>query len=243
MDMHVNIDEGQSKKKYGRNYMNAHVLPKWLHVAGNILFFFFMLLAVATAVLACIFVRTSVSGPSMQPSINASWSEENDLEDTVLINRLQKGARGDIIVVDRSEENEDRYVIKRLVATGGDYVAIVPREGGDGTYQIQLICKNEQTPTVVEDGNYDMAKTYERFNELKTNDSLTFRNIDGVDYLYIDEGKIFYLGDNRNISRDCSKYGPVDESDVVGKVVLIIDNGKSVFKECFNYFVGKMFRW
>lgn len=245
MDMHINIDEGQPKKKYGKNYMNSCVVPKWLHVLGNMLFFVFMVLAVTTAVLACIYIRTSVNGPSMQPAINASWSEENNLEDTVLINRVQKGERGDIIVVDRTDETEDRYVIKRLVATGGDYVSIVPiknSSGGEtGSFHIQLIRKGETTPVIVDDGITNMVKTYEKFNALKENKTLSFKNIDGVDYLFVEEGKIFYLGDNRNISRDCSSYGPVDANKVVGKVVLIIENGKSVFKECFNYFAGKVF--
>lgn len=245
MNMHINIDEGQPKKKYGKDYMNSHVMPKWLHVFGNILFFVFMVLAVTTAVLACIFIRTSVNGPSMQPSINASWTEENNLEDTVLINRVKKGERGDIIVVDRTEESEDRYVIKRLVATGGDYVAIVPIKNASGVatgyYHIQLIRKGETTPVVVDDGITDMVKTYEKFNALKSDETLTFKNFDGIDYLFVEDGKIFYLGDNRNISRDCSSYGPVEANKIVGKVVLVIDNGKSVFKECFNYFAKRLF--
>lgn len=245
MDMHVKLDESQPKKKYGKDYLNARVLPKWVSVVGNILFFIFMCFAVSTAVLACIFIRTSVSGPSMQPVVNANWTEENNLEDTVLINRVKKGERGDIIVVDRTDESDDRYVIKRLVATGGDYVAIVPiknESGNDsGYYHIQLIRKGETTPVIVDDGIVDMFKTYEKFNVLKTDQSLTFRNFDGIDYLYIEEDKIFYLGDNRNISRDCSSYGPVDANKIVGKVVLIIESGKSVFKECFNYFARKLF--
>lgn len=245
MDMHINIDEGQPKKKYGKGYMNARVMPKWLRVLGNILFFVVMILSVATAVLACIFIRTTVNGPSMQPAINANWSEQNNLEDTVLINRASKGKRGDIIVVDRTEGGEDRYVIKRLVATGGDHVAIVPIKNELGTetgfYHIQVIRKGETTPIVVDDGITDMVKTYEKFNALKTDETLTFNSFDGIDYLFVEEGKIFYLGDNRNISRDCSSYGPVEANKIVGKVVLIIENGKSVFKECFNYFAGKVF--
>lgn len=247
MDMHVNIDEGQPKKKYRKGYMNAHVFPKWIRIVGNILFFFFMLIAIATAVLACIYIRTSVNGPSMQPTINANWTEENNLEDTVLINRLQKGERGDIIVVDRTSESENRYVIKRLIATGGDYVAIVPIMGESGVpmggFHIQIIRKGETTPIVFDDGIVNMVKTYEKFNALKTDTSLSFKNFGGIDYLFIEEGKIFYLGDNRNISRDCSSYGPVDASNIVGKVVLTIESGKSVFKECFKFFVGKMFDW
>lgn len=245
MNTHINIDDGQSQKKYGKDYLDAHKTPKLLRVVGNILFFVCMIFAVSTAVLACIYVRTTVSGPSMQPTVNANWTEENDLKDTVLINRLQKGTRGDIIVVDRNESGEDRYVIKRLVATGGDHVAIVPikneKDEETGFYHIQLIRKGETSPVVVDDGLVDMVKTYEKFNALKIKEDLTFRNFDGVDYLYIKEDEVFYLGDNRNISRDCSSYGPVEADKIVGKVVLVIDSGKSVFKECFNYFARKLF--
>ena len=245
MDMHVNIDEGQPQKKYGKDYMNAHVMPKWLKILSNIFFFVVTVLALVTAVLACIFIRTSVKGPSMQPLINANWSEENQVEDTVMINRLKKGERGDVIVVDRTEESDDRYVIKRLIATGGDYVTIVPikNESGHetGYYHIQLIKKGETTPTVVSDGITNMAKTYEKFKALKSDTNQKFKTIDGIDYLFVDEGKIFYLGDNRNISRDCSKYGPVDANKVVGKVVLIVPHGENVFKACFNYFKKQLF--
>lgn len=245
MDMHVNIDEGQPQKKYKKDYLNARVMPKWVRVLSNIFFFVVIVLALVTAVMACIFIRTSVKGPSMQPLINASWSEENQVEDTVMINRLKKGERGDIIVVDRTEESDDRYVIKRLVATGGDRVAIVPikNESGHetGYYHIQLIKKGETTPVVVDDGITNMAKTYDKFKSLKSDTTLQFENIGGIDYLFVEEGKIFYLGDNRNISRDCSSYGPVDGSKVVGKVVLIVPHGENVFKACFNYFKNQLF--
>lgn len=245
MDMRVNIDEGQPPKKYGKDYMNAHVMPKWLKILSNIFFFVVTVLALVTAVLACIFIRTSVKGPSMQPLINANWSEENQVEDTVMINRLKKGERGDVIVVDRTEESDDRYVIKRLIATGGDYVTVVPikNESGHetGYYHIQLIKKGETTPTVVSDGITNMTKTYEKFKALKSDTNQKFKTINGIDYLFVDEGKIFYLGDNRNISRDCSTYGPVDANKVVGKVVLIVPHGENVFKACFNYFKKQLF--
>ena len=245
MDTHINIDEGQPKNKYGKDYMNSRILPRWLKILSNICFFVVTVLALVTAVLACIFIRTSVKGPSMQPLINSLWTEENQIEDTVMINRLKKGERGDIIVVDRTEESDDRYVIKRLVAIGGDRVAIVPikNESGHetGYFHIQLIKKGEGTPTIVDDGITNMAKTYEKFKALKSDSNFKFETIDGIDYLFVDEGKIFYLGDNRNISRDCSTYGPVDASKVVGKVVLIVPHGQNVFKACFNYFKSKLF--
>lgn len=245
MDTRINIDGGKTPKKYGKDYLNANTMPKWLRVVGNILFFVVMCFAVAAAVLACIFIRTSVSGPSMQPTINAQWSETDAREDTVLINRINKGERGDIIVVDKTDEGEDKYVIKRLVATGGDFVSIVPIKNAQGIqtgyYHIQLIRKGETTPIIFDDGITDMVKTYEKFNELKHDATLSFKQIDGIEYLFVEEGKIFYLGDNRNISRDCSAYGPVDEDKIVGKVVLIIESGKNVFKECLNYFARSLF--
>lgn len=246
MDTHVNLEDKRvEKRKYGRDYLNAHNFPSWVKIVGHVFFILLTALALVAAVLACIFIRTPVLGPSMQPTINQDWTSSNQLQDTVLINRLQKGERGDIIVVDRSDMNESHYVIKRLIATAGDYVTIVPilnqANYPTGEYKILLIKKGEKTPTVVDDGFTNMADTYAKFNNLKKSSDFTFKKIGEYSYLEIGEDKVFYLGDNRNVSQDCSLYGPVDTSSIIGKVVLIIDHNQSVFKECFKFFVNKVF--
>ncbi len=242
METRINIDEEQEQKKYGRDYLTQNKTPKWVKFISHIAFFVATVIALITAVLACIYIRTPVLGPSMQPTINNEWTQDNNFQDVVLINRVKKGERGDVIVINHSEETGSKYVIKRLVALGGEYVSVVPildeSNNPTGKYQILIIKEGETTPQVFNDGITEMTETYNRFNQLKNNPKYSFAKFGNNDYLYIEKDHIFYLGDNRNISQDCSSYGPVEASKVVGKVVLVIKHDQSVFKECFKFFTG-----
>ncbi|MEG1499861.1 MAG: S26 family signal peptidase, partial [Clostridia bacterium] len=117
MDRSYEIDK--VKKKSG--------FSTFLKISSNILFAIVVILSIAIAILSSIFLRTPVIGPSMQPTINNLWTEQNPIQDTVLINRLDKGKRNDIIVIQKNAASEvNKYVIKRLIAIGGDKICIRP---------------------------------------------------------------------------------------------------------------------
>lgn len=81
----------------------------------------------------------TVSGPSMMPTLNARITDadfdnpkldyvQSITYDAVYINKASKAKVFDIVVVNRKSDNKD--VIKRLMATEGDYISIAKDETG-----------------------------------------------------------------------------------------------------------------
>lgn len=235
----------KSENEYTLEYLSPKKLPKWITIPFNVFFVLIMIVSITVAIFSCLFLRTPVIGPSMQPTINSAWSDTNDIEDYVLINRTSKGERGDIIVVEKVDPvTGSKYIIKRLIAIGGDKICIKKIDDPPAlpTYEIWLWKVGEDSAQNTNDAFCgDMASTFNSFNALKTNDNTKsdFINIEGEDFLVIPNDKIFYLGDNRAHSEDCSNYGPVLEEKIVGRVDLIIPHDEKVFNACFNYFWSK----
>ena len=103
--------------------------------------------------------------------------------------------RGDIVIIHSPKVNGGEAIVKRVIALEGDTVAIH------------------------EDGVYVNG---ERLNE--TDGSLGY-TIDAYSYQpkapqVVEKGKIFVLGDHRSVSLDSRAFGQVDESAVIGKVLL-----------------------
>ena len=105
--------------------------------------------------------------------------------------------RGDIVIIHSPKVNHGEAIVKRVIAVEGDTVAIYA------------------------DGVYVNGK---KLNE--TDGSLGY-TIDAYSYQpkapqVIEKGKIFVLGDHRSLSLDSRSFGQVDESAVIGKVLLRI---------------------
>ncbi len=179
------------------------------------------------------YIETYVSGPSMMPTLNANYNEEPDNMDTVYINRFKEGERGDIIVSRLAEDN--KYVIKRLIAVGGDSLRIElnaestnPAEDYLSIYvNDELVQENYDIYTDYETGISQTLLNWEAYRLLDLEKPVNERLFDGFT-LNIPEGHVFYLGDNRDNSTDCSSYGPVSEDHVVGKVDIVVEYGSSL---------------
>lgn len=103
--------------------------------------------------------------------------------------------RGDIIVVSQPWER-NVPIIKRVIAVGGDTVFIDFETNKVYVNNIEIYEPYINEPTSV---SYDVEFP-----------------------LTVDEGKVFVLGDNRNISLDSrsSKIGLIDENYILGKALI-----------------------
>lgn len=137
------------------------------------------------------FVQISrVYGTSMVPTFH----EGNIvLVDKVFYKRGEP-ERNDIVVVDYRDANQNEtFIIKRVVAVGGDHLEI---KDNQVYLNGELLQENYINGTMT--NNEDMS-------------------------IDIPEGKVFVMGDNRNNSLDSRRLGYFDfEDDVIGKVFFTV---------------------
>lgn len=172
-----------------------------------------------------------VSGLSMYPTLNAS-ENYNGLShyDKVVLNYIKMYKKGDIIVAKKIGEHTEKYVIKRLIALGGDRLEIK----SDGSVYVNDVKLDEKY--VTSDRKVD---TYNSFiNYKNTNPKIDGVKIFDENVLIIPKGYVYYLGDNRGASYDCSNYGPVKENNIVAKIDYIIKDGENEFLSILRQFFG-----
>lgn len=135
-----------------------------------------------------------VKQESMQPTF---YSNDYVIVSRQAYNLFGDVERGDVIVFksDLVDENgEQKHLIKRVIAVGGDTIEI--RDG-----YVYLNGEMLDETYVAEEG------------------------ISGeMGSVTVEEGKMFVMGDNRRVSQDSRspELGQVEESSIVGKVVLRI---------------------
>ena len=147
-----------------------------------------------------------VSGPSM----NATLVHGDYL---LLVNNVfyQNPKQGDIIVAAQSSYHGGEPIIKRVIATEGQWVNIDFETGVVYVNGTALDEPYANTPT----------NLYE-----------------GVDFpLMVDEGCIFVLGDNRNASKDSRspEIGQIDKREILGKAVFLFLPGKDPVTNEMNF--------
>lgn len=145
-----------------------------------------------------------VEGSSMYPTLHD--------KDMMLVQRIAYTPEGgDIIVLRKDNSFEDRALVKRVIATGGQTVHI-----------------DYDSNTITVDGQVleEPYLNYE-FDSIFGDDFLALRS--DLDPRYIDqeftvpEGYVFVCGDNRNHSSDSrvAELGMVDQRYVIGRVLLV----------------------
>ena len=109
--------------------------------------------------------------------------------------------QGDIIVID--EDNFDEPLIKRVIATEGQVVDIIP-----------------DTWVVTVDGEEIEVDGKPLKADYTLNKVAGVMAVGTITYPYtVDEGKVFVMGDNRNNSEDSRMLGALDASQILGRVV------------------------
>lgn len=187
----------------------------------------------------------TVSGTSMQPTINPDISG-GDFQDGVYVTTNFDLEYKDIIVLYRPGDTEHKQntIIKRVIATEGDYVTIkmvdtsegqrykvfVQRAGSD---QIEML-EEDYIYTGGEDWSNNLSphpengvlyepRFYAKFLEYSDTEFYNKYMLDDGSYYYkVGEDQVFFLGDNRLASSDARAYGCVNEEDIVGEVVVMM---------------------
>lgn len=183
-------NKGESKKKALLLYL--HDFVTWLVV---ILLVFLLLFRVVV-----------VSGPSMNNTLVHG-------DYLLLINNVfyRNPKQGDIIVAAKDSFKEGEPIIKRVIATEGQWVDI----------------------------DFDKGIVYVNGTALEEPYTNTPTNLyEGVDFpLMVDEGCIFVMGDNRNESKDSRspEIGQIDKREILGKAIFLFIPGKDPATEEINF--------
>lgn len=189
----------------------------------------------------------TINGTSMQPTLNPDpeYVDGKAIQDGVFIRITKDVTYNDIVIVDKTDATS-RTVIKRVMAMGGDYISIIKVKQADGSESFRFIRlkKGEKTPEILEEDYilgyeyWDLFKYveedgvkyedifYENFIQNKPTKIIKVNGQD-VKFSYIEEGYIFYMGDNRTGSFDARSTGADPQTKVIGKVVSIVHDATS----------------
>ncbi|MDR0751542.1 MAG: signal peptidase I [Christensenellaceae bacterium] len=165
-------------------------------IALNLLFVFFCMI-IAFIVTNSLFYSISIDGTSMLNTLNHS--------DQVVVYKLGKYKRGDIIVFESSEtynvEGADSvYLVKRIIGLPGD------------TVEVRLNESSNKFETYVNDLLID--EPYVHDENMGGNSSSKIK---------LSENEFFYMGDNRKVSRDSREAGLIgvfSDDAIVGRVIV-----------------------
>ena len=149
-------------------------------------------LVVILLIFLLLFRVVVVSGPSMESTLLHG-------DYLLLINNVfyKEPVHGDIVVVSKDSYHDGEPIIKRVIATEGQWVDI----------------------------DFDAGIVYVNGNALEEPYTKTPTNIyEGVEFpLMVEEGCIFVMGDNRNESKDSRSpdIGQVDKREILGKAIFL----------------------
>ena len=154
-------------------------------------------LVVIVLVFLLLFRVVVVSGPSMmQTLLHGDY--------LLLLNNVfyTEPKQGDIVVISKDSFKNGEPIIKRLIATEGQWVDI----------------------------DFEAGIVYVNGNALDEPYVNTPTNLDeGVSFpLMVEEGCVFVLGDNRNASKDSRslEIGQIDKREILGKALFLFIPGK-----------------
>ena len=173
------------------------------------LFDWLQLLVVVLVVIVGMFTfvigLVGVDGSSMYPTLHD--------QDLMLVRRIAYDPQpGDVIVLRKDGTFQDRALVKRIIATGGQSVYIDYTRNTitvDGEVLEEPYLNYEYDPEYKDDYlalRYDLDSQY-------VNQEFT-----------VPEGCVFVCGDNRNHSSDSrvAQLGMVDERYIIGKVMMVV---------------------
>lgn len=165
-------------------------------LCGLILFF-----TAVSLIVRSFYDIVEVDGSSMEETLKSG--------DVLYVSMNKTPTRGDIVIIDESKnDGSPHYIIKRVIAVGGDTIKWDKNE--EGKYSV-FVKYQEAEDYVVASGNYvsDKNRTSEMIEWLT----------EGEEY-ELSENEVFFMGDNRKVSNDSryKEFRTCELSDIDGVV-------------------------
>lgn len=228
--------------------------PLWLKTISKTVFITFIVSCAFVAVFNFIYLYTFVEGKSMYPTLNGfvyaddGHQADRHFRDSVYINRFAGYKRGDLVVFyDPSSEISNKYIVKRLIAIGGDKITITPNKIyiiKNGEMEVQALSE----PYLAENTNLEYVAMDFENHRLDSQNTAEYQEIESsifgtMYFLTLGEDEVFLLGDNREAggSNDSADYGAVKSYKYIGRVDIIAYQSRNNLSYIFSYFWKKFF--
>lgn len=186
---------------------------------------FFPVLFIVFLIRSFLFEPFQIPSKSMVPTL--------EVGDFILVNKFAYGLRlpvvgtkvvpisdpdrGDVMVF--VPPHDERYFIKRVIGLPGDYIRMQDNQlwVNNEPYEQEFVSIVSEKMTAATQLNLETTGTVT--HEIHTRDPAG-RYGRGFEYV-VPDGHYFMMGDNRDNSLDSRSWGPVPESNIVGRAVAI----------------------
>lgn len=159
--------------------------------------------------------------------LNTFWIDTRYISGSSMNNTL---VNGDILILNKLKEPKQFDVIVFVSDRGDDYIKRVIGIPGDTVYTENgsVVIEREVNGEVVK---INLDEPYANH----PNRSYYVGTTKDIERTYVDEGKLFVLGDNRINSRDSRSFGVIDKSQVKGVVTQFWIDNKEIVTKLFKY--------
>ena len=196
-----------------------------LNLILNIIILIFIIVFIVELIFNSIFANIYVKGSSMLPTLTGAPAYGGEVMsggDYVFVNTQAQPDYFDIVVVETVDAQGVPYeIIKRAIAFGGDTVKMEL-----GRLSIKFAGDSEFT----EINEEYLSEDYVTWN----------KPINSFAEHYVEEGYMFLLGDNRDVSEDSRRRGDFPLDSLVGVVPKWSLKYKSIITSFYTFFEFKL---